>query len=90
VLGKTIYYPEVAITHIHAKESYKSVRMLFEHIKSAVKYFNKWGWFFDEERTEINNTVLRELWSEKPGYSLDFGAARSIMKLRNQYGKSGI
>jgi GT2 family glycosyltransferase len=60
-VGKTIYYPEVSIIHTHAKKSYKSKKMLFEHIKSAIKYFNKWGWFFDKERKQINRNILKEI-----------------------------
>jgi GT2 family glycosyltransferase len=60
-LGKTIYLPHVSIIHDHAKESYKSSRMLWEHIKSAVKYFNKWGWFFDRERSHMNRKILNEI-----------------------------
>jgi GT2 family glycosyltransferase len=60
-IGKTIYYPKLSIVHDHAKESYKLTKMLFEHIKSAIKYFNKWGWFFDKERKVINRKVLEEL-----------------------------
>jgi GT2 family glycosyltransferase len=60
-IAKTIYYPNVSIIHDHAKESYKSKKMLFEHIKSAIKYFNKWGWFFDKERKTMNRALLKEL-----------------------------
>lgn len=58
---KTIYYPRVEIVHDHAKESYKSLRMLKIHIFNMFKYFNKWGWIFDEERKKINHKVLNEL-----------------------------
>jgi GT2 family glycosyltransferase len=60
-VGKTIYYPCTSIIHDHAQESYKSKKMMIEHIKSAVKYFNKWGWFFDKERKEMNRQVLEEI-----------------------------
>ncbi|GHT86257.1 glycosyl transferase family 2 [Spirochaetia bacterium] len=60
-IGKTVYYPKVSITHDHAKESYKSRKWLFVHIKSAITYFNKWGWFFDTERKKINKQILNEL-----------------------------
>jgi GT2 family glycosyltransferase len=60
-VGKTIYYPNVSIVHDHARESHKSNKMLFEHIKSAIKYFNKWGWFIDKERKYFNHNILREL-----------------------------
>jgi GT2 family glycosyltransferase len=59
--GKTIYLPYVSIIHDHAKASYKSRKMLWEHIKSAIKYFNKWGWFFDVERKRMNNQILNEI-----------------------------
>lgn len=62
-VGKTVYYPDVSIIHDHAKESYKSKKMLFEHIKSAIKYFNKWGWFFDGERKRMNKQILDEILS---------------------------
>ncbi|MDY5122304.1 MAG: glycosyltransferase family 2 protein [Treponema sp.] len=68
-VGKTIFYPDVSIIHDHAKESYKSKKMLMVHIKSAIKYFNKYGWFFDKERKEMNKQILKELglgkWIEK-------------------------
>jgi GT2 family glycosyltransferase len=60
-VGKTIFYPYVTIIHDHAKESYNSKKMLFEHVKSAIKYFNKWGWFFDKERSMMNNKILQEI-----------------------------
>ena len=60
-IAKTLYYPEVSIIHDHARESYKSGKMMFEHIKSTVKYFNKWGWFFDKERKRMNKNILNEI-----------------------------
>ena len=60
-VGKTIFYPDVSIVHDHAKESYKSKKMLIEHIKSAIKYFYKWGWFFDRERKMMNKQILDEI-----------------------------
>jgi len=60
-VGKTLFYPDVTIIHDHAKESYKNKKMLFEHMKSAIKYFNKFGWFFDKERNEMNEMVLGEV-----------------------------
>ena len=47
---KVVYYPEAEIVHEHGKASYKSRKMMIIHSKSAIKYFNKWGWFFDKER----------------------------------------
>ncbi len=56
---KVIYYPEVEIFHEHGRASYKSKKMMMFHIKSAIKYFNKWGWFFDKERKIKNDETRR-------------------------------
>lgn len=58
---QTIYYPEATVIHEHQKESYKSKKLLKAHIKSAIYYFNKYGWFFDKERTNINRKTLKEI-----------------------------
>ena len=56
-VAATLYFPNVSIIHNHAKESYKSRKMLAAHIQSAIRYFNKWGWFFDRERKEMNKKI---------------------------------
>ena len=43
---------------MHEKSSYKNVGMLFQHMKSACLYFNKYGWFVDEERKFENKEIL--------------------------------
>lgn len=53
-LYETIYCPAVAIYHHHGRGSYHNVRPLIYHIISAVRYFQKWGWFSDSERVRIN------------------------------------
>ncbi|QJA06970.1 glycosyltransferase family 2 protein [Thermosulfurimonas marina] len=59
--SKTVYYPHVYIYHEFGKGSYKNWKLLTYHIKSAIYYFNKWGWFFDKERKEINKKTLEKL-----------------------------
>ena len=54
---KTVYYPAVSIIHDHRAASYKSKRMLRIHIVNIIKYFNKWGWFFDNQRRRLNNAI---------------------------------
>jgi hypothetical protein len=56
---KTMYYPNVEIYHYHEKGSYKSLKLLYYNIESAFKYFNKWGWWRDEERERINGSILK-------------------------------
>ena len=60
-VGKTIFYPEVTAVHTHARLSYRQFKMMKEQIKSAFRYFNKYGWFFDIERREMNTRILEEL-----------------------------
>lgn len=60
-VGRTLYQPAVRIVHDHARESYRSGRMLRAHIVSAIRYFGKWGWLFDRERREWNRETVREI-----------------------------
>lgn len=55
---KTLYYPEITIIHKHGRGSYSNYKLLYYHVTSMIKYFNKWGWFFDKERREINKKIL--------------------------------
>lgn len=58
---RTIFFPSAVIVHDHAKESYKSFKMLWIHVANMIKYFNKWGWFFDAERKLVNSRVIETL-----------------------------
>lgn len=57
-VSKTLYYPEVEVTHAYEKGSYKNKKLLWFHISSAIKYFNKWGWFWDNKRVKSNKKAL--------------------------------
>jgi len=60
-LYRTVYYPQVEIYHGYARGSNKDA-VLFKHlVHSGVRYFNKWGWFFDQERRSINKQTLKNL-----------------------------
>jgi GT2 family glycosyltransferase len=58
---RTVYYPKVSVFHEYEKGSYKNSKLLIYHLWSAVRYFNKWGYFFDKERREINKKVMGKL-----------------------------
>lgn len=60
-VGKTLFYPFCTIVHDHARESYKNKKLLMAHIRSAIIYFNTYGWFFDRERKRENQKVLAEI-----------------------------
>ena len=58
---KIFYFPDVEIVHNHSLLSYKHLKWTWIHIKSAIYYFNKWGWFFDNERKEKNDFLLKKI-----------------------------
>lgn len=60
-VSKTVFFPEVTIIHGFKKESASFNKLLFHHLQSAVYYFNKWGWFFDKRRKEINLKIIKTL-----------------------------
>lgn len=63
--SKCVYLPSVSIYHEFQKDSHKSIRMMFIHIKSTIYYFNKWGWFFDKDRRIANKKVLATIGKNK-------------------------
>jgi len=58
---RTMYVPQASIVHEHAKESFKSWKMTMIHSVNIIRYFNKWGWFFDKERKIINKKLIQEI-----------------------------
>lgn len=60
---RTVFYPHATIYHYHQRGSYKNTRLLLHNVNSAIKYFNKWGWF-DEERRIINQNALVKIYNE--------------------------
>lgn len=58
---RTVFYPDVSIIHHHAQESYTNLKMLWIHITNLIRYFNKWGWFFDKERRNVNKETLKQI-----------------------------
>ena len=62
-VARTVYFPYVTIVHDYGKGSYRNLKLLSYHVRSAIKYFNKWGWFLDAERDVINKTALEKILS---------------------------
>ena len=60
-VSDTIFNPNIIVMHGYDKGSYKSWKLLRFHIFSVFKYFNKWGWFFDSYRKDINKKCLNYL-----------------------------
>jgi GT2 family glycosyltransferase len=72
---RTLFFPGATIVHDHGRESYKNARALWVHMMNIVKYFNKWGWFYDPVRARVNRETLQQFYSG----SLEF----STEKVRN-------
>lgn len=60
-IARTVFYPAVSVTHEYQQGSYKNASLLRHHLRSAFRYFNKWGWLFDAERRSVNRRTLRAL-----------------------------
>lgn len=61
VSSKILYDPCVFVVHSYAKGSYRKNRLLFYHIISSIRYFNKWGWLYDPYRAKLNKQTLKKL-----------------------------
>jgi GT2 family glycosyltransferase len=57
---RTIYFPKVSVYHGYESGANKSSRLFKVFVKSAIRYFNKWGWVFDFERKKINEDTLMQ------------------------------
>jgi hypothetical protein len=55
------YDPGVCVTHVYTKGSYRNKKLLIYHIRSAILYFSKWGWFWDPIRAVRNKKVLQAI-----------------------------
>ncbi len=60
-ISRTVFYPDASVIHAYNKGSYSNPKLFSYHIISAIKYFNKWGWFFDRERAFLNGKVLLQI-----------------------------
>jgi len=58
---KTMMVPSIEIKHKLGRESHKRLKITIMHIISIIKFYNKWGWFIDSERSLINKKCLDSL-----------------------------
>lgn len=78
-IARTVFVPHVAIVHDYGRGSYRNWRLLWHHLVSAARYFNKWGWVRDAERAHINARALR---SAEPPRGRSAGPAPAETDLR--------
>ena len=53
----TLYYPEWTVAYTNTRAPHKNQHMSRSYIRNMCRYFNKWGWFFDLERTRFNGSL---------------------------------
>lgn len=56
-----LYCPYSFVYHESQRKSYKDFKFLLLHIKSTIRYFNKWGWVYDKNRAAINEKCIQGL-----------------------------
>jgi GT2 family glycosyltransferase len=55
---KTVYFPERTIEHSHQKGA-SSIFKLFIILETfTIRYFNKYGWIFDQKKCRINKNIF--------------------------------
>ena len=55
---RTVVYPFVSVVHDHTPKSFFNLKNIKIYFKSGIYYFNKWGWFFDKDRSIENKKTL--------------------------------
>jgi GT2 family glycosyltransferase len=58
---RSVFYPNVSVYHDHEKKSFRSFKTFLVYLKSAIYYFNKWGWVWDSDRKKINQNTLSQI-----------------------------
>jgi GT2 family glycosyltransferase len=59
--SRLLFWPQVTVSHSHTQGSYKDHSLLLLHIRSAITYFNKWGWLRDPARDTRNLHALADV-----------------------------
>lgn len=59
-ISRTTFYPFVDVYHVRGRGSYRDARLLGHHVRSAIKYFCKWGWFIDPRRRHVNRSCSQD------------------------------
>jgi GT2 family glycosyltransferase len=60
-VAETVYVADAQVMHEYRRYSNRSLRGTWIGIQNNMRYFNKWGWFVDKRRHQINKKVSRDL-----------------------------
>ena len=57
-LGELVYWPGATVVHGCFRGAYRSRKLMLVFLRSAFRYFNRWGWVFDRERARANQAAM--------------------------------
>ena len=60
-IAQAVYVPDAEVVHEYRRYSNTTLHGTWIGVLNNVRYFNKWGWFFDKDRAAINSAVKRQL-----------------------------
>jgi GT2 family glycosyltransferase len=56
--SQTVLCPNASVVHEYRNKTQRSLMRRVHLVRSFIAYFNKYGWFFDPERTAMNSRTL--------------------------------
>lgn len=68
-VADTRFVPSVSVVHEYRTANGRDLRRFAIRVANLARYFNKWGWWFDRDRSKINRRTLERLGSEGPAAS---------------------
>lgn len=57
-ISNTVVFSDLSAYHHWGRGAYRNFKLFMTFIKNMVRYFNKWGWIFDQERHLLNSKVV--------------------------------
>jgi hypothetical protein len=54
----TLYFPSVSVVHKYNSGANKNIKLFNTFVRSGIRYFNKWGWLIDRQRSSVNADAL--------------------------------
>ena len=65
-ISRCVFFPGVEITHQYRSKTSNNKMLIAYLICSGIRYFNKWGWFFDSYRKSVNLRTLNVISRSPP------------------------
>lgn len=56
-VSKVVVFSNLKAYHYWSRGAYRNPKLFLTFVKSLIRYFNKWGWFWDMQRESLNAQV---------------------------------